>query len=658
MKNKSKSKKLIAIMVLPVFLATSFEPLWAAELMMGANGQVQSVISPDQVPTGDALPAEQAPEDSFEAEGALSAPNAEPAALQVGEFQAGGCSQPTYSTSDSSTSCLGVIQTAAGLREIHKYNSRGNTGITIYNLENGESQSFDLPAHGNIGASSFTSGGKYLALEHSFNQVSVVSLHDLKLTGTASVPEWSGAEPHGVPTVDHIESVGGDQFLIRTNDSAVPSSVVLQRNFNMTISPNGSLDLKFVSSNVSVSSGSDVRIDNDLPYASQLVYHWYSNNWTLYVYDIRGGANNAKLIHSRFIQTGQAGGSSALTHLDVVQNANGQDVLNLSIDSTQIDANLSINLTLLQIVVPAGVTIPGTLVNLLEDDRVAAYIYLDAKGKRQAVIYDKVTKKVISQTQRVSVSANEQVIFFDAPKVDNPPGRGYILHLDGATQKLTRSNMNASQIYLTPNEGKIIFITVAPNGNSSFGIYQLGSKTLYMDSIHHWGLGAKLIWTDPNHQYAAVSVGNDERLLIISLSTADRHAFVPATSIYNRGYEVVAIPGFVKGRIATVDFNLNTQTIRAVTTGGDHLLFNMTANGGAWLRQVESWQRSGNVVREYTKIIFGADGKRNNMWLKQYDAKGRIIFEQEVIYDANGKAKRVIAYRYTMIRGRIVKVAV
>ncbi len=347
-----------------------------------------------------------------------------------------------------------------------------------------------------------------------------------------------------------------------------------------------------------------------------------------------------------------------MTHLDVVQNANGQDVLNLSIDSTQIDANLSINLTLLQIVVPAGVTIPGTLVNLLEDDRVAAYIYLDAKGKRQAVIYDKVTKKVISQTQRVSVSANEQVIFFDAPKVDNPPGRGYILHLDGATQKLTRSNMNASQIYLTPNEGKIIFITVAPNGNSSFGIYQLGSKTLYMDSIHHWGLGAKLIWTDPNQQYAAVSVGNDERLLIISLSTADRHAFVPATSVYNRGYEVVAIPGFVKGRIATVDFNFNTQTIRAVTTGGDHLLFNMTANGGAWLRQVESWQRSGNVVREYTKIIFGADGKRNNMWLKQYDAKGRIIFEQEVIYDANGKAKRVIAYRYTMIRGRIVKVAV
>lgn len=658
MKNKSKNIKLLAIMVLPVFLATSFEPLWAAELMMGANGQVQPVISPDQVPTGDSLPVDQTPEDLFEA-GALSAPAAEPEALQVGEFMSGGCAQPTHSTSASSTSCVGVIETSVGTREIHAYNSHGNTGITIYK-EDGTSASFDLPSHGLIQANHFTNDGKYLAVAHSTNKVSVISLHALEMTGTLSVPEWPGSEPHGTPTVDSIERVSENQFFVHTNDSAIPGSLVLSRTFDLKINPNESLDLSFVSSNVSVHSGPNVRIDNDRPYATQLVHHWYSNNWTLYVYDIRGGADNAKLIYSQFIHTGQAGGSSALTHLDVVQNANGHDILNLSIDSTQTDANLSINLTLLSVKLPSGLVLPGQLVDFTEDDRVGAYVYLDAAGKRQTVIYDKLNGRVIAAgVQRVQVNAGEYVLFFNVPAHNYALPKGYLLHIKNDSAKLSVSNLNASQIQLTPGKDKIIFITVSANGNASFGIYQLGSKTLYLDSIHHWGLGAKMIWTDPNNQMAAVSVGNDEKILFISLSTANRQAFVPATSIYNRGYEVVAIPGFVKGRIATVDFNFNTQTIRAVTTGGDHLLFNMTANGGAWLRQVESWQRYGNnVIREYTKIIFGADGKRDNMWLKQYDAKGRIIFEQEVIYDANGKAKRVIAYRYTMIRGRIVKVAV
>lgn len=67
--------KLTAIIALPFFLATSFEPLLAAELVMDSNGQPQSIVSVDDMdlPENDAPPENQMPIDSFENDSPLFA---------------------------------------------------------------------------------------------------------------------------------------------------------------------------------------------------------------------------------------------------------------------------------------------------------------------------------------------------------------------------------------------------------------------------------------------------------------------------------------------------------------------------------------------------------------------------------------------------------
>ncbi len=636
----NKNKKLIAI-ILPAFLVTSvIEPAFAAELIMGTNGQVQSVVSAEQTQAESSLPTEQVPEDLFESAGALSAPTPEDdnIAAAIPEGWSAVASNSNFAFKVDNQIDAVTHNNVWTLKLLNL----GTSEEKVVNVQNGwPSDPFGTDVDVSPDAStviykvSYGSAVNKVVLQNIAN-----SALKLELEGQRVDPILYS------DTAVHI-------VVKRTVRYGSPVQVYT----GVTLS-----DLKIYNTKyLFINPGSDVRVDNDRPYVTQLVRNSYSNTWTLYVYRAPDGTNNwLNLIHSQTLYTGQAGGSSTLTHLDVTQNANGYDILNLSIDSTQTDVNLNLNLTLLSVKLPSGLVLPGQLVDFTEDDRVGAYVYLDANGKRQAVIYDKLKGSVVSAgVQRVQVNAGEYVLFFNVPAHNYALPKGYLLHIKNDSAKLSVSNLNASQIQITPGKDKIIFITVSANGNASFGIYQLGSKTLYLDSIHHWGLGAKMIWTDPNNQMAAVSVGNDEKILFISLSTANRQAFVPATSIYNRVYDVVAIPGVVRGRIATLNFNFNAQTIQAVTTGGDHLLFNMTANGSVWLRQIESWQRYGNnVIREYTKIIFGADGKRNNMWLKQYNANGQITYEQEVIYEANGNVKRIIAYRYTMIRGRIVKVAV
>src|SRR5688572_15715887 len=70
MKN-STNRNLTAIIVLPAFLAISAVPL-SAEVIMGANGQPQSVVTPEQVT--DTHAPESVQKDAFES-GALSTPS-------------------------------------------------------------------------------------------------------------------------------------------------------------------------------------------------------------------------------------------------------------------------------------------------------------------------------------------------------------------------------------------------------------------------------------------------------------------------------------------------------------------------------------------------------------------------------------------------------
>lgn len=638
MRNKL-SKKVAMILILPVFLATTVQSAFAADLIIGTGGQVQAVVSPDQLQTNN-QPQAQAPEDRFEA-GALSAPSATETAESI--LPEGWTVAPSHS--NYAFKVEGVLDARSNYvwtLKLLKISTNETTNVDVQNgwPSNPYGNNFDVSPDGETVVYKVSYSG-------AINKTILQRIND------------SSKKLELNDDVMRSVSFASGKALIETSriikDGSYPKA-------SLTVNL---AELKVEKTRVEfVNPGTDVRVDNDRPYVTQLVRHWYSNNWTLYVYDSREGLNSLRLIHSQSIYTGQAGGSSALSSLDVIKNFAGQDILNISISSTQVPANLSINLTSASL--PAGVNIPGTFVDVLEDDRIAAYVYLDAKGRRQAVIYDKGTKKVISQTQRVNVDAYEQVIFFDAPKIDNPPGRSYILHLDKTTQKLTPSSGSANQIHITPNNGKIIFVTSYPDGDSEFGIYQVGTKTLYMDSIHQWGLGATIIWNDPNNQYVAVTVGGQGHVLFISLSTESRRAFTQPTYIYNQEYSVVKIPevGADLVRYAQLDFvslkfNLAAKTVTAVLRGGDELLFNITQNGRVYLRQVESWQEVHGKIREYTKIIFGADGKRNSLALIRYDAKGRIILTRDIIYDANGKVKKVTAYKYVPgPRGGMIKVAI
>ncbi len=72
---KRTSNKLIAVMIAPVFLASWFEPVFAADLIMDSSGQPQSVISVDNIDLSgsDAPPENQMPVDPFDSVSPLSA---------------------------------------------------------------------------------------------------------------------------------------------------------------------------------------------------------------------------------------------------------------------------------------------------------------------------------------------------------------------------------------------------------------------------------------------------------------------------------------------------------------------------------------------------------------------------------------------------------
>lgn len=164
-------------------------------------------------------------------------------AMVSGQFQAGACVNPTYSTSVAYTSCFGTIQTPNGTREIHTYNGRGNTGITIYDIATGASKSISIPTIGALSADSFSKDGKYLAVGHSLNRVTVVNLETMTTAGSVLIPEWSGAEPHGAPKVDRVRAESDTQFYIHVNDSQIPTVIPLEREFQLTVKSDSNLVL-------------------------------------------------------------------------------------------------------------------------------------------------------------------------------------------------------------------------------------------------------------------------------------------------------------------------------------------------------------------------------------------------------------------------------
>ncbi len=162
--------------------------------------------------------------------------------LEMGEFLEGKCTQPEQYAQQASTSCVGVAITSGGLREIHSYNSRGNRGLSIYDIERGTASSFGLQGYGAITAANFSKDGKYLAASSGMNAIRVIDLVGNKNVGGLLISVWPGLEDPGVPTIDRIQSLGANSFSIHTNDSRGPS-VVLGRTFDLVISTNGQLQL-------------------------------------------------------------------------------------------------------------------------------------------------------------------------------------------------------------------------------------------------------------------------------------------------------------------------------------------------------------------------------------------------------------------------------
>ena len=152
--------------------------------------------------------------------------------LDVGEFQAEGCLVPDSSTSVASTSCVGFVGTPNGTVEVHTYNSRGNTGVIIYDDQQTKSLDYSIPSmSGTITQATISSDGKYLAVGSTPNRVNVVSLTVPEKQDLVLIPEASG---FGIPYVDEVRFVTSTRILVTTKDGS-------GRKFYVGVQTDGSL---------------------------------------------------------------------------------------------------------------------------------------------------------------------------------------------------------------------------------------------------------------------------------------------------------------------------------------------------------------------------------------------------------------------------------
>ena len=156
--------------------------------------------------------------------------------LAVGQFQAGGCAVAEHSTSVSSTACVGLVGTPNGTVEIHSYNQRNNTGLTIYNAAQQEILSYSVASPARLDAITqlnVSSDGKYLVVAGPVNAVSVLSLTVPSSYQSVMIPPAAGSS---TPWVGSVKFITATRILATMDDGS-------NRQFYVDIGSTGQLTL-------------------------------------------------------------------------------------------------------------------------------------------------------------------------------------------------------------------------------------------------------------------------------------------------------------------------------------------------------------------------------------------------------------------------------
>ena len=157
-----------------------------------------------------------------------------PAPIPSGQFQAGGCLVADQSTSVSSTSCVGFAGTPNGTVEIHTYNSKGNTGVTIYDAQQQQILSYTIASMSSaITQPTVSPDGKYLTVVGQLNRVSIVSLTVPASQQSVLIPQATG---FGAPAVNEVKFISPTRILVTMKDGS-------GRQFYVDIKPDGTLAL-------------------------------------------------------------------------------------------------------------------------------------------------------------------------------------------------------------------------------------------------------------------------------------------------------------------------------------------------------------------------------------------------------------------------------
>ncbi len=242
MKNQTvKINQIIAVLQI-VGLMLSQNVLAADQMTALNNKQQISVVSPFQSvenPSEETMMNDVDPAASFEDVGALQ-PADTTLEIPTGTFLSGQCTQP-----DSGyLTCIGLIGTEDGVREIRRYNGSDDEGLIIYDLARDTQQFISGP-----GVSDPTlivnesSDGKYLVVAYEFNGgpvIQVIELLSMSLVGSVRLPDYL----NGASRIDEIHNIGSGQFSIHTHGVfRVRDMPAVRRTFNLAIRPDGHLDL-------------------------------------------------------------------------------------------------------------------------------------------------------------------------------------------------------------------------------------------------------------------------------------------------------------------------------------------------------------------------------------------------------------------------------